>query len=344
MNKIIKSFSSVTSFFELLKTAGLLTFYFVVAVGALMLFGATIKYRMELNASVSQVVYFLVQSGFYIVLGFLFFIFALSPLGNLLYTLLFRLTILYRHTVSKNKVIVDKSVMYTLLKDDNLKTLLMNDDNEVLIDCYIQKKTTDANNVLLRNFTTENLFTQLFASIVLFLISYYPLKLLYSGNTFELIYAYFCLAITIPVIKIAILKYKENIKFSVVLAGSAIMYPFLIAGLGYNLFDNYMKLTGHITESIHKLALNKSCMISNLPSINKYKSEIQILTESEIKSNFFNESSNIYLSRYVESYSVLSFVGSFPTFVNIYDNKSLYLPKHKVSIDLSDCYTAKVLN
>ncbi|RTL01998.1 MAG: hypothetical protein EKK57_03105 [Proteobacteria bacterium] len=336
----------VRNIFETFKILGYLVFCLMIVLSGLMIFGASIKYHFLFSIGSNQLIYFLLQSGFFISVMFIFICYFLAPAGYLFFFCMFRLLDYIENKFSKKRIIIEKEKFIKLIGD---KFISESYEDEIGINIYVKKRGHNKKFSNTKNFLPFNIWFLLLSFIVGTTVSIVFLYPLYDGRIEDIALAIVCMSITIPVINIAVTNYYKNIKLAVILCIATLLYAILISDSGEKLFNQYMKTSGNLIES-PTLIMDKSCANINQPIFNQVESSIIITSETSLNSKIFKEINNKYfksntaeLQNYLESYSILQ-SDKTNSYVQLYDNKLLYIYKKNKSIDLSDCATVKILN
>lgn len=321
---------NIKNVLDILTNCGYLLFCVMIGISGLMLFGASVKYHFLFNVDTSQLLYFLFQAGFFIVICFLIICYVLSPLGYFIYWVTYHII----------------TVILYVLHDTRqcLKNKKMISWNEY--------KSQKQNLVEYKNIFTH--FRIILGALIFFaIISIFYLYI----SEIDFLYACIAASIVFSSIDIAInslLKRKSKFKLNFIISYIAItiLFSLLIPKTGYYLFELYLSVTGGLKSQHPILMLDKDCVLKNAPIFNQYESStISIIsnkTESSEKSyhylmkEFFNNDKSI-ASQFLESYSIIQTESNI-TYIKFYNNKFIYVKKFGKTIDLSDCSMIKVLN
>ncbi len=332
--------SFVKDALEITKNLGYLLFCLIIIISGLMMFGASFKYHFLFNMTSSEMVYFLLQSGFYIVIVFTIFCYLLSPIGYLVYYLVF-------NTVSCASLI-GKYII------ENIKLC---GANKELLNWHsyldLNKTSDNSNGELLKINEIIKIHHYVFGILlaIVITIAYFKFRIMHNEG---FLFACFSMCIVFPTIDIAIksfMKYQTKLIFVITFCIFVCIFGLFFSKTGYYLFEIYLSVTNGLKHN-PVIMLDNDCILKNRPIFNQYDPQvINIITNKSeptsskylsVESTYFNKHSQSY-SQFLESYSIISSESNV-TYINFYSNKLIYLEKKDKTLDLSDCSTVKVLN
>lgn len=337
----------IRNIFEIFKILGYLVFCLMIILSGLMIFGASIKYHFLFSINNSQLIYFLLQSGFFISVMFLFFCYLLSPAGYLFFFIIFNFLDYIENKFSKKRIFINKGKFIELIDAEFDSEIY---ENNIGISIYVKKKINSRKSYNIRDFSPFNIWFLLLYFVIGTAISIIFLYPLYNGSIGDIILAIICISITIPVIKTVINNYYKNIKLAIILSVATLLYALLISNSGEKLFNQYMKILGNLIEN-PMLIIDKSCAYVNQPVLNQVESSITMITsKTSVNAKIFEEINNKYfkgnpieMQQYLESYSILK-SNKTNRYIKFYDNQILYIDEIGKAINLSNCSTVQILN
>lgn len=332
----IISVSSVKESLEITKNIGYLLFCLMIIISGLMMFGASFKYHFLFNLTSGEMIYFLLQSGFYIVIVFTVLCYLLSPMGYLVYYLLFKIFFKVR--------LIGEYII------ENIK--LCRENKELLNWCsYLDSnKTIDNNDELLKiNEIIKRHHYVLFSLllIIVFIFVYSTFTIIHNK---DFLFACFSICLVFPSIKIVINR-QYKLDLVIVVCIFVCIHGLFFSNTGYYFFENYLSITNGLKHN-PVIVLDNDCTLKNRPIFNQYdpqiinivtnKSESTSFGYRSVESAYFNNHSQIF-SQFLESFSILRSESNVK-YINFYSNKLIYLENKDKTIDLSGCVTVKVLN